>query len=229
MKILGVKIDNLDIGEVLERVEDFLKDDKQHYLVTPNPEFLVEAQKDKEFKEILNQADLAVPDGIGLIFASWFLGQPLKERVQGVDLMEQVCQKAARNNWSVFLLGGERGISQKAADNLKEKYPNLKIRAGFERVFGQPDILFVALGAPKQEKWIRDNLAELSSIRLAVGVGGSFDYISGRVKRAPRIIQNIGLEWFWRLGCQPWRVRRIYKAVIKFPWLVVKSRYHFNR
>ncbi|MBU2068490.1 WecB/TagA/CpsF family glycosyltransferase, partial [Patescibacteria group bacterium] len=127
MEILGIKIDNLNMEEVLKRIDSFLKDDQQHYLVTPNPEFLVKAQKDKKFREILNQADLSIPDGVGLIFASWILGQPIKERVAGIDLMEAICERAAQKNWPVFLFGAEEGIAEKATENLKVKYPGLNI------------------------------------------------------------------------------------------------------
>lgn len=219
MEILGVKIDNLTIDEVLEKVEGFLTDDQQHYIVTPNPEFLVRAQKDKEFRKILNQADLAVPDGVGLIFAAWFLGQSLKQRISGVDLMERICQEAVQKKWPIFLLGAQPGIAQKATLNLKKDYPGLEISQN------SPKILFVALGMPKQEKWIVNNLKKMSSVKLAIGVGGSFDFISGQVRRAPGLIRSLGLEWLWRFIRQPWRIKRILRAVIIFPWLVLKSRY----
>ncbi len=224
MKILDVKIDNLNKREILEKVNGFLKSSDQHYLTTPNPEFLVKAQKDEDFKRILNSADICVPDGVGLTYASIFLREPIKERIQGVDLMDKICKQAAQKEWSVFLMGAEMGISDKAAEKLKEKYPDLKISSGHEEVSGQPEILFVALGAPKQEKWIRNNLSKLPSVRLAMGVGGSFDFISGKVKRAPKSVRKIGLEWLWRLICQPWRVKRMYNAVIKFPYLVIRSK-----
>jgi N-acetylglucosaminyldiphosphoundecaprenol N-acetyl-beta-D-mannosaminyltransferase len=243
MKILGVQIDNLTMAEALQRVEGFLADGQQHYIVTPNPEFLIKAQQDEEFRKILNQADLAIPDGIGLIFASWFLGQPLKERITGVDLMERICQKAAQKKWLVFLLGGKKGIAEKAANNLRKKYPGLEIEQisfgeleNFDSVNlsliepdeilltnKRPAVLFVALGASKQEKWIVQNLKKMPSVKLAMGVGGAFDFVAGRVRRAPKFLQQLGLEWFWRLCCQPWRIKRIFNAVIKFPWLVIKS------
>lgn len=217
-EILGVKVDNLTMGEVLQKVEGFLEDSQQHYLVTPNPEFLVEAQKDKEFKEILNQADLAVPDGIGLVLAARFLGQPFKQRITGTDLMEKICQKAAQKKWPIFLLGGQKGVAKKAAENLRKKYPRLDIGTV------PSGILFVALGAPKQEKWIVQNLVKMPSVKLAMGVGGAFDFISGRVQRAPKFLRLIGLEWLWRLFCQPRRAKRIFRAVIIFPCLVLKDR-----
>jgi N-acetylglucosaminyldiphosphoundecaprenol N-acetyl-beta-D-mannosaminyltransferase len=228
MEILGVRIDNLSMEEVLRKVEGFLEDGQQHYLVTPNPEFLVRAQEDRQFQEILNRADLAIPDGAGLLFASRFLSQPIKERVTGTDLMEKICQQAAQKNWSVFLMGARPGIAEKAAINLRKKYSGLKVEAGFEEVIGQPDILFVALGAPKQEKWIVRNLNKRPGIKLAIGVGGAFDFIAGRVRRAPGFLQQLGLEWFWRLTLQPWRGRRVFRAVVKFPWLVVKQKLIHN-
>jgi len=233
MEILGVKIDNLDMEGVVERVAGFLEDDRQHYLVTPNPEFLIEAQKDEQFREILNQADLSVSDGTGLILASRFLGQPIKKRVRGVDLMERICQEAAQADWPVFLFGAGPGVAEKAGQNLKSKYPGLDIRVlrtflALQGTSLKPKILFVALGAPKQEKWIAENLKQMPSVKLAIGVGGAFDFLSGRVRRAPRFIQNIGLEWLWRFGCQPWRGQRIYRAVVKFPWMIVRSKFIHN-
>jgi N-acetylglucosaminyldiphosphoundecaprenol N-acetyl-beta-D-mannosaminyltransferase len=273
VEILGIKIDNLTIKETLQRVEGFLKDGQQHYIVTPNPEFLVKAQKDEEFRQILNQADLAVPDGTGLIFASRLLGRPLKGRVVGVDLMEKICQRAAQKKWLVFLLGGQEGTAEKAAENLRKRYQGLEIEVGNSRSdlefkvrpFGydqsrsylenasskenadfqdttlnaqcqtlnstrssleqRPIVLFVALGAPKQEKWIVQNLKKIPSVKLAIGVGGAFDFISGRVRRAPKFFRLLGLEWLWRLFCQPWRVGRIFNALVKFPWLVLKARF----
>lgn len=229
MEILGVRVDNLTNEEAIERVESFLEDDIQRYIVTPNPEFLVQAQKDGEFKEILNQADLAVPDGIGLVFASWYLGQPLKDRITGVDLMNKICQKAVQKKWQILLTGGGEEVAKKTAEALRKNYQGLLIEEvdmlDFSRYLAKrPVVLFVALGASKQEKWIAQNLRKNSSINLAVGVGGAFDFISGRIKRAPKFLQVIGMEWAWRLGVQPWRAGRIFNAVVKFPWLVVRGK-----
>ena len=219
-EILGVKIDNLIIEEALQKVEGFLEDSQQHYIVTPNPEFLVKAQKDEEFRKILNQADLAVADGIGLIFASWFLGQPLKQKITGTDLMEKICQKAAQKKWPVFLLGDrEDDLVKETADQLKKRYPELDIKTNLK----ETSILFVAFGAPKQEKWIAQNLKKMSSVKLAMGVGGAFNFMAGRIRRAPKFFQRLGLEWLWRLFCQPWRIKRIFRAVVIFPWLIIKN------
>jgi len=236
VEILGIKIDSLTMEEALRKVEGFLTDGQQHYIVTPNPEFLVLAQKDEKFRQILNQADLAVPDGIGLIFASWFLGRPLKQRIAGTDLMEKICQKAAQKKWPVFLIGGGEGITEKAAENLRKKYLRLKIgtvpqiQSLSARTVSEGQslseglsLLFVALTVPKQEKWINENLEKMPSVRLAMGVGGAFDFMAGQVPRAPKFLRVIGLEWLWRFFCQPWRIKRIFKAVIVFPYLVIRS------
>ncbi len=217
-EILGIKIDSLNEIEVLKKIEDFLSDSQQHYIVSPNPEFLVEAQKDAEFRNILNQADLAIPDGVGLVYASWFLGQPVRKRLAGVDLMEMICCLASQKKWPVFLLGAKEGVAEKTAEKLIEKYPELQIESQ------NPKILFVALGAPKQEKWIADNLAKMTTVKLAMGVGGAFDFISGRTRRAPKLLRKAGLEWLWRFVLQPWRAKRIFRAIIIFPWLVIHNR-----
>ena len=224
MEILGVKIDNLTTEKALQKIEGFLEDGQQHYIVTPNPEFLVQAQKDQEFKRTLNQADLALPDGIGLILAARFLGQPLKQKITGTDLMEKICQRAAQKKWPVFLIGGQAGVARKAGENLKKRYQGLEILAVEDVPFGQPAILFVAFGAPKQEKWIVQNLKKMPSVKLAMGVGGAFDFMAGRIRRAPKLFQRLGLEWLWRLFCQPRRAKRIFRAVVKFPWLVIKNK-----
>jgi N-acetylglucosaminyldiphosphoundecaprenol N-acetyl-beta-D-mannosaminyltransferase len=238
VNILGVLIDNLKKSEVLRTVEQFLSDVRQHYIVTANPEMIVAAQKDEKFLEILNKADLSVPDGFGLILAARYLRRPLPERITGVDLMLDICQIAEQKNYSVYLFGGKEGVAQKAADSLQKKFSQLKI-AGTENGgiisdqqstadnqqinSAKPDILFVALGAGKQEKWIAKNLQNLPSIKIAMGVGGAFDFISEKVKRAPRWIRKIGFEWLWRFFMQPWRFKRIFTATIKFSWKVIKN------
>lgn len=232
MNILGVKIDNLSITETLNKIEGFLKDGYQHYIVTPNPEIVLAAQNDTQLMKILNEADLAISDGIGLVWASNFLCQPLKERVTGADVINQICVRLAFAPYRLFLLGGKNGVALKAAAKLKDCQPDLKIEAeediykAIEKInYFKPDILFVALGAPKQEKWIYYNLKDLSSVKLAIGVGGAFDFIAGRLKRAPAFLQKAGLEWLWRLAIEPWRIGRIYNAVVRFPMRVIKNKF----
>lgn len=242
VEILGVKIDNLSLQEILEKASQFLTSKNQYYIITPNPEFLVAAQKDKNFQEILNYADIAIADGVGLIYAAKFLGQRL-QRVTGVDLMWCLCELAEQNKYSVYLLGSAGGIAEKATEILKENFSNLKIvgaESGGEvsedgkemadsKIIdkinrAKPKILFVAFGAGKQEKWIFHHLDKLSSVKIAMGVGGALDYISGQVARAPEVIRNLGLEWLYRLFTEPRRWKRIFKAVIVFPLLVLKQK-----
>jgi len=241
IEILGVKIDNLSLQEVLEKIKQFLISPNQHFIVTPNPEFLVEAQKDNHFKEILNYADLSCADGVGLLKAAKFLGKRL-QRVTGVDLVWAICELAAKNNYSVYLLGGGEMVAAKASQNLQEQFPDLKIVGAesggvvidpknideelINRINdAKPKIIFIALGQVKQEKWIFYHLDKLPSIKLAIGVGGAFDYISGETKRAPKFIRRLGLEWLFRLIIQPERWKRIFNAVIIFPLLVLKSKF----
>ena len=225
MEILGVRIDNLTMNEVLHKIQDFLRDGRQHYIVTVNPEFIVKAQKDREFCEILNNADLAIADGIGVIWASRIGGKPLKERVAGADLVKSLKFKV--KSFRVFLLGGY-GVAEKIASEwpavvgFSEETESMELFAQINQC--QPGILLVALGAPKQEKWIAENLRKLPSVKVAIGVGGAFDMISGKIKRAPRFMQEMRLEWFWRLIKEPRRLPRIFNAIVFFPWLVLKSK-----
>lgn len=239
-KILGVRIDKVDFKEAMAKIAAFLMLDEFHQIATVNPEFLVAAQKDEKFKEILNQADLNVPDGVGLQLAAWFLGQKIGERITGVDLTWEICKLAVEKNYSIYLLGAAEGIAERTAQRLKLVYPNLKI-AGFSSpevsVDGstdsqviesinnsKADILLVALGAPKQEKFQAANRYQLS-VKITMGVGGTFDYIAGVEPYAPVWIRKIGLEWFYRLLTQPKRWKRIFTAVVIFLYLVIKSRF----
>lgn len=265
MFLLGCRIDNISMQEALAKMRVFLIDGRQHYIVTPNSEFLVRAQKDEEFREILNNADLAVPDSTGVVWASRFLGEPLKERVSGVDLMENIKQQCViasevapagergnpvaklSNNGDggigsgllrrsslrdslltmtdlrIFLLGGKNGEAKKIAGNWLEVvgYNEEQNNCIGHINECQPNILLVALGAPKQEKWIAQNLKKVPSVKLAIGVGGAFDVLSGKISRAPRFMQKIGLEWLWRLMQEPKRLPRIFNAIVKFPLLVL--------
>ncbi len=233
LDILGVKISLGDEREIQKEIRSWLKKKKQRLLVTPNPEMVMVARKDLLLKKILNEADLAIPDGIGLVLASKLLygKRGIKKRITGVDLMEKICSWLSSWGGSAFFLGAQPGVAEECARRLQEKYPSLKVAGCFagwaeksrdvqtrKKVLSllkkngfslkKPvDFLFVAYGAGRQEKWIRRNLHFLP-VKAAMGVGGSFDFISGRVKRAPLWLRKIGLEWFWRLLCQPWRWRR---------------------
>ena len=268
--IVGVDITNASKNEILEyivkSVENFKK---KYFVVTPNPEFLVLANKNLEFKNILNRADLASADGIGIIIAAKFLGQPLKGRFTGVDLVESLCKQVVRKPITVGFLGGRSGVAEETAECLQLKYPGLRVvfaasewpeepysniqakvesrrlkvenkksfhplsstvknpSSTFNPLPSGIDILFVAFGAPKQEFWISENLDKIP-VKIAIGVGGAFDYISGRVGRAPSWMQNIGVEWLYRLVRQPWRIWR-QLSLLEFIWLVLKEKMSKNR
>ena len=238
--ILGVKVDNINRAQAITKVEQMLRDGGQHIITTPNPEFIVGAQKDPQFREILNQSSLALPDGIGLIFAARVLKIPLPERIAGSDFIFDIARIAAERGHTMYLLGGRGEVAQRAAKKLKLKFDDLIIagaesgielalkdspsqqRTVLERISNtRSDILLVAFGHPRQEKWIAANLPKLPSVKIAMGVGGTFDFIAGNIRRAPRAIRLLGLEWLWRLARQPRRLPRIFRAVVVFPWLVL--------
>ncbi|MBI4036772.1 WecB/TagA/CpsF family glycosyltransferase [Candidatus Daviesbacteria bacterium] len=222
--VLGVKIDDVSMDEALETVHGWLKKSfgyaqDKHYIVTPNPEFLITAQKDLEFKRILNEADLSIPDGV------WLKLSGVKNTVPGVDLMEKLVEKSTDWAVTVGFLGGRNGVAEKAVKCLLQKYPEIKITFAISdppTSFHLPptDLLFVAFGHPKQEKWIAENLSYIP-VKIAMGVGGAFDYISGKVPRAPKFLRDFGLEWLFRLIAQPWRIKR-QLALLKYLFLVLK-------
>ena len=226
MHILGVRIDNVSMDEALNKIRDFLNDSRQHYIVTPNPDFLVLAQRDGEFREILNKADLSVADGFGLILASWLSGERLRGRVVGVNLVKDLRFKIY--DLRVFLLGGFNGAAEKIAKDwpavvgFSEDADSIEIFAQINQC--QPNILLAALGAPRQEKWIAQNLAKIPSVKVAIGVGSALNLLSGQIKRAPKIFQALGLEWLWRLFLEPRRWRKVWRSVIIFPLLVIKEK-----
>ena len=241
IKILGVKIDKLTSKEVLEKIEEFLLSNKQYYIVTLNSEILLEAQEDEEYFHILNNADLSVLDVSGPKFAGLIAGNNLK-RIPGIDLTKKILRIAEIKKLKIAVLYWDKGLSEREEIKkaLTKKYADLKFVvedikrdfAGFAKTENlarlqkfEPDILFVTLGAPDQEKFIYHNLDKIPSAKLALGVGGSFDFISGKIKRAPLIFQKSGIEWFWRLIMQPWRWKRIYNAVIIFPCKFVKWKF----
>lgn len=241
--ILGVKVHALTNAQTLALIEAFIASGQPHQLCTVNPEFVVAAQHDQEFRQIINAAALALPDGIGLLKAARFLRTtPLPERVPGSDLVVRLAELSHQKGYRLYFLGAQEGVAEQAAAKLKERYPNLSVvgcyagspaieenEAIVQRILPtQPDILLVAYGAPKQDKWIARNLERLQ-IPVCMGVGGSLDFIAGTSKRAPVWLQRLGLEWFHRLLTQPWRWRRIWNAVPRFSWLVFWSKFKPKR
>jgi N-acetylglucosaminyldiphosphoundecaprenol N-acetyl-beta-D-mannosaminyltransferase len=219
VQVLGVRLDDVTLEETIDFLEGFIKSRSPHLVATNNTEFVMMAQKDEEFRRVLNAADLSIPDGIGLILGLRFLGTPVREHVRGTDTVWKILERAAHQGYSVFLLGAAEGVAALAAEKLRETFPTIRIagtHAGSPdprnddeiveiiRAASPVDILLVAYGAPAQEKWIARNKDRLG-IPVAIGVGGVFDFIAGRVKRAPVWIQRLELEWLYRLWKQPWR------------------------
>ena len=227
--LFDVGITSAKIEEILEFIYIGLeKSQKKYYIVTPNPELIMFAQSDTEYKTILNNAEIALPDGAGVMWGAKVMGTPLKTRITGVDFMESLCKYVSKRPITVSLLGGGPNIANKTADCLRKKYPGLKISwvsQEFDSLLNskKTDILFVAFGSPKQEVWIYKNLKNLNA-KVVMGVGGSFDFISGKVKRAPKIFQDLGIEWLFRLILQPWRIKR-QVSLLGFVWFVIKEKF----
>lgn len=228
-EVLGVGFSTASKSEVLEYIIKNLT--SKYFVVTPNPEILVMANKDIEYKKVLNKAKLALPDGMGVIWASKILGVSLKGKITGVDLVQGLCGEVSKRPITVSFLGGRPTVAEKAAECLKKRHFGLKIRftgseiSNFSKLKGT-DILFVAFGSPKQEFWIEKNLKRLP-VKVAIGVGGAFDMISGRVPRAPVWLQNLGFEWLFRLMVEPWRIKRQLSLLI-FVFLVLKEKFWNN-
>ncbi|MFA7229818.1 MAG: WecB/TagA/CpsF family glycosyltransferase [Victivallaceae bacterium] len=220
VNICDVLIDNLTAQEVCHRIDNLIASGGSHYIVTPNTDHIVKLQVDETFQEIYRKASLVLADGMPLIWASKLFGTPLKEKLSGSDLFVKLCEYSAQKNYKLFFLGGRPGAVEKAADVLKKKYPLLNVvgtyspASGFEHHEEEnskivsmiknsgADILFVGLGAPKQEKWIFEH-KHLYNVPVSMGIGVSFDFVAGMVKRAPVWMQKDGLEWFWRLLMEP--------------------------
>lgn len=212
VEILGVGFDSLSREELKIQLNSMLTRGEQGYIVTPNPEILMCAEKDAEYRGIINHAALCIADGVGVIWASKILRAPIRERIPGVEMGEEILAMCAREGRGVFFLGGKQGVAEAAAEKMKAKYPGLVISGTHHGYFDNSEndrivehinnsraqVLFVCMGFPYQEKWIADNLRLLSQVKLAFALGGSLDVYSGNVKRAPRLLCRVGLEWLWR-------------------------------
>lgn len=239
--ILKVPFDVVNMEEATERILEFFMDNRQHIVCTPNPEIVMEAQKDEELMEILRAADMVVPDGIGVVWASKYSEVRLQERVAGYDLVQNVFARIKDTDAGVYFFGGAPGIATAAAKKMMKKYPGLRVLGTHNGYFDakeekkviedikklSPSILLVGLGAPKQEKWIYENM-RLTNAKVCIGVGGSFDVMAGNVKRAPKLFRKLGLEWFYRLLKQPSRIVRMMKLP-KFALTVLKINFTGKR
>ena len=233
IKLYGVKIDNVTKGEAVYRA---LRATGEPCVVfTPNAVMLERARKDTELSALLNRASLSLPDGAGVLWAAKKMGTPLQERVTGIDFGSEILERAERSGLRVFLLGGAENVAERASENLRKKHPRLCIcgttwgyfhKTGEEnaRVISyiracRPDILFVCMGFPVQERWIIDNLHHLTDIRVIACLGGSLDVWAGDLRRAPEWMSRTGMEWLWRMLRQPKRFAKLPK-IVSFLWHV---------
>lgn len=224
VRILGIDIDNVNIDEVGILTKELVKKSNKSckIVVAPNTEFIMMAQKDEEFYKILQSAELATPDSVGVMIAGKLQKKPFKERIPGQAYFRKVLEIGEKEGWTFYLLGGKEEVPKFAVENIKKIYPNLKVVGYHEGFFEkdseedvikqinelQPNVLFVAMGAPIQEKWISKHKDELK-VDIAAGQGGTFDYEAGKIKRAPKIVQKLCIEWLWRLILQPTRIKRM--------------------
>ncbi len=232
--ILGVGVDDVLIDDAIKHIDTLMQSGTLHQIVTVNPEFVMQAQRDERVKQVLNAASLATPDGVGILWAARWLGTPLRERVTGVALVERLAKQAAIRGWRIFFLGSAPGVAEKAAQVLRHRYAGLAVAgcyAGSPSIIeepyvrqhvedARPDIVLVAYGHPAQELWIARNQA-LLNVPIMIGVGGTFDELAGIVPVSPLWMDKLGLKWLWRLIQQPSRINRIITAVIRFPLAVM--------
>ena len=230
INVLGVHFDTLTPNEAVARGIELMNEGGFHYVVTPNPEFVLAAEKDEEFRSVLNGADLVIPDGIGVIYSARILGTPLPERVPGIEFAAKMLEQLNEMGGRLFLLGAKPGVADKAGENILAQYPNIVLCGTQDGYFkdeedvilkvaaARPDLMFVCLGAPKQEKWMA-RWGQHTGAKLAIGLGGVLDVYAGTVERAPEAWQKLGLEWAYRLKKEPKRFGRM----ARLPLVLVKS------
>ncbi|MGB3990768.1 MAG: WecB/TagA/CpsF family glycosyltransferase [Acetivibrionales bacterium] len=220
--VLGIPVDAVTMAEAVEKVGRFIEEGGKHVIFTPNAEIIMQAQRDPELKDILKNADMLTADGAGVVLASGMLGNRLPEKVSGVDLVQEIFRTFASRGLRCFLFGARPGVAEEAAVNIIKDNPGLVVagcRNGYfsdeecDEIIAEinksaPDILLVALGAPKQEKWISKHLDKLD-VKVCIGVGGTLDVLSGKVRLAPEFFRKSGLEWFYRLCREPRRAKRM--------------------
>jgi N-acetylglucosaminyldiphosphoundecaprenol N-acetyl-beta-D-mannosaminyltransferase len=234
MYILGVKVDIITKNEAILKIAAFLNEEKTRFVITPNPEIILHAHRNPNYREILNKADLALPDGAGLLLVSH-----LPERISGTDMVPEIAKLAREKHLKIALIGGlDQTTVDKAAAVFRGwgnevVYSNYGVakkdwnnKSFHEKIISElraaaPQIIFAAFGHPKQEQWIDEYKSKLPSVRLFMGCGGALDFVSGSAKRAPVFMQKICLEWLWRLLIEPKRIKRIFNAVIVFPLTVL--------
>lgn len=223
--ILGIPVDKITEKELLERIINFINEKRFHLIVTINSENATKALENKIFLDVIKNADLVIPDGIGIIFASKILGDKLPERIPGIDLSYKLLEISNEKGYKIVLIGGKEGVAEGAKENLKKIFPNLNIAMTYNGYFNEdeekkiieeiqkiePDILLVGMGSEKQEIWIWNNREKFKNIGVCIGVGGTLDIWAGKKKRAPKLVQKLGLEWLYRVIIEPKRIFRVLK------------------
>lgn len=223
--ILGIPVDKITKKELLEKIINFINEKRFHLIVTINSENATKALENKIFLDVIKNADLVIPDGIGIIFASKILGDKLPERIPGIDLSYKLLEISNEKHYKIVLIGGKEGVAEGAKENLKKIFPNLNIVMTYNGYFNEdeekkiveeiqkiePDILLVGMGSEKQEIWIWNNREKFKNIGVCIGVGGTLDIWAGKKKRAPKLVQKLGLEWLYRVIIEPKRIFRVLK------------------
>lgn len=226
-ELLNTKINNVDINETIDYIENCIINKKKSYVVPINVDVVMKIEKDPLLKEIVDKADLTLVDGMPLKWISKIKKKPIKEKISGSDLVPKLCEISEKKGYKIFIIGGKDGIANKAKINLEKKYQNIKIVGTYAPPFGfekdneelkkinkmisdvKPDLLFVCLGCPKQEKWIYENYKKNDAI-VYICAGATVDFLAGNIKRAPKWMSNIGLEWFYRFLKEPKRLFKRY-------------------
>lgn len=241
IKFMNISIDNLTMSEAIKKIDHLVQTKKGAYVVTPNVDHIVQVETDNELKEVYKNADLILTDGKPLIWISKLYGYPIKEKISGSDIFPLICALADKKGYSMYFLGGKEGVAIKAITNLKRKFINLKVVGYYSPPYGfennndeiekiinmikkaNPDILIVALGCPKQEKFMYFNCKKLR-VPISLGLGATIDFEAGTIKRAPKWMSNNGLEWLYRITQEPKRMikryfiddRKIFKLIYKY-------------
>lgn len=243
IRLLGVDIDSVTMADTLTHMEERIRERKPSYIVTPNVDVLMHLQRDADFRRIYKGASMVIADGVPLLWAANFLGTPLPAKVSGSDLFVEFCELAAKKGYKLYFMGAMPGVAAQAAEVLARRFPGLKVVGTYSPSFGfekneaecesivqriveaAPDVLFIGLGSPKQEKW-NDRFLQRHHVPVSIGVGISFDYVAGTVKRAPRWMQDLGFEWLWRLCSEP---KRLWKRYLvndpAFFWLILRQKW----
>lgn len=220
--ILNLPVHRVDMETALTTIDSFIREGSPHHVITADSSMLVMAQEDAELRDIIQHAALITPDSTGILWAARRQGTPLPQRVSGVEIVAHLCARSAANGCRIYFLGAAPGVAEQAAERMRDRYPGTQIVGTRDGYFGpaeiptvldairdsHPDVLCVAMGIPKQEKWIAAHRAALG-VPVLIGVGGTLDVLSGRTRRAPRWMQRLSLEWLWRVLANPRKINKV--------------------